>query len=391
MIGGVGRHNFDLLHGLQRAGLEITAVTIPARKYEPLPGKVKVYREIGNYPDPAESTSSVPAVVRKTTTAFVRTAIQAAIVEGKPDLIHCQAQVASEAAEILGRIWRIPYVLTVHSNQLALLDQPGIPVGASEEVYAVKEVSSQIAGRSDITICVSRYVLEELRDVFGVPEHKLRLVHNGIDTRPFSAAVQREPAARIRRAARGRKVVLFVGRLIPDKGPQILIQAARKLILERGRRDLSFFIGGDGRLRRLLQARIARYKLMDDVFLLGRLSHHEVIDSYFGADLVAMPSLHESFPLTALEALAAGRPLVASRVGGIPEIIEDGNTGFLVDRKTPEAWGDAIESIVDDPERMVRCGQHGKALVLDRFSSETMVNATVNVYEEALSLKAAGK
>ena len=77
--------------------------------------------------------------------------------------------------------------------------------------------------------------------------------------------------------------------------------------------------------------------------------------------------------------------------GGLPEIIEDGNTGFLVDEKTPEAWGDVIESLVDDPETMARCGQNGRALVLDRFSSETMVEATVNVYEEALSLKAAGK
>jgi glycosyltransferase involved in cell wall biosynthesis len=391
VIGGVGRHNFELLHGLQRAGIEVTAVTIPARKYEPLPGKVKVYREIGTNPDPAESKSSLPTGVRKTTASFVRTAIQAAIVEGKPDLIHCQAQVASEAAEILGRMWRIPYVLTVHSNQLALVDQHAPPVEASEEAHAVKEISSQIAGRSDITICVSRYVLEELRDVFGVPDQKLRLVHNGIDTRPFTAAVQRESAAKIRRAARGRKVVLFVGRLVPDKGPQILIQAARKLIRERGRRDLSFFIGGDGRLRRLLQARIVRHKLKDDVFLLGKLSHHEVIDSLFGADLVVMPSLHESFPLAALEALAAGRPLIASRVGGLPEIIEDGDTGFLVEKKSPEAWGDAIESIVDDPERMVRCGQNGKALVLDRFSSETMVNATVDVYEEALSLQATGE
>jgi len=253
-------------------------------------------------------------------------------------------------------------------------------------VSAAKEVSSQIAGRSDITICVSRFVLNELRDVFGVPERKLRLVHNGIDTRPFVAAVQREPVAKIRRAARGRKVVLFVGRLIPDKGPQILIQAARKLILERGRRDLSFFIGGDGRLHRLLQARVRRYELTDDIFLLGKLSHREAIGTYFGADLVVMPSLHESFPLTALEALAAGRPLLASRVGGLPEMIEEGDTGFLIDKKTPEAWANAIESIVDDPERMIRCGQNGKALVLNRFSSEAMVNATVDVYEEALSL-----
>jgi glycosyltransferase involved in cell wall biosynthesis len=391
VIGGIGRHNFELLHGLQRVGVEVTAATIPARRYEQLPGKVKVYREIGTNPDQEESGGSVPAIIRKSTAAFVRTALQVAMVEGKPDLVHCQAQVASEAAEILGRIWRVPYVLTVHSNQLALLDSYAPAAEASEEARLVKEVSSQIAGRSDLTICVSRYVLGELRDDFGVPERKLRLVQNGIDTRPFTASVHREPAAKIRRAARGRKVVLFVGRLVPDKGPQILLRAARKLLLERGRRDLSFFIGGDGRLHRLLRARIDRYKLTDDIFLLGRLSHHEVIDSYFGADLVVMPSLHESFPLTALEALAAGRPFVASRVGGLPEIIEDGNTGFLVDEKTPEAWGDVIESLVDDPETMARCGQNGRALVLDRFSSETMVDETVNVYEEALSLKAAGK
>ena len=83
--------------------------------------------------------------------------------------------------------------------------------------------------------------------------------------------------------------------------------------------------------------------------------------------------------------------MIASRVGGLPELIENGGTGFLVDDKTPEAWGDAIESVVDDPERMVRCGRNGKALVLERFSLEAMVDATVNVYEEAISLKAAGK
>lgn len=388
-IGGDGRYNFELLHGLQRAGVGASAVTIPARKYEKLPGRVKVYREIRDHPDPVESNSIVPALIRSATPAFVRTAIQAAAVEGKPDLIHCSGQVASEAAEILGRIWRIPYVLTVHSNQLAGLNQTALRVNAAErDVYATKEVSSRIAGRSDIAICVSRFVLEELRDVFGVPERKLRLVHNGIDTKPFIAAVQRESAAKIRRAARGRKVVLFVGRLIPDKGPQTIIQAARKLILERGRRDLSFFIGGGGRLRRLLQARIRRHKLTDDVFLLGELSHHEAIESYFGADLVVMPSLHEGFPLTALEALAAGRPLLASRVGGLPEIIDEGDTGFLIDEKTPEAWANAIESIVDDPERMVRCGQNGRALVLDKFSSEAMVDATANVYEQAMGLKA---
>jgi glycosyltransferase involved in cell wall biosynthesis len=386
VIGGVGRHNFELLHGLQRAGVEVTAVTIPAQKYEQLPGRVKVYREIRINPDPVVSNSIVPAFISSATTSFVRTALQAAIVEGKPDLVHCQGPVASEAAEILSRLWRVPYVCTVHTNRLALPNQQALGVEASDEVSAAKEVSSQIAGRSDITICVSRFVLNELRDVFGVPERKLRLVHNGIDTRPFVAAVQREPVAKIRRAARGRKVVLFVGRLIPDKGPQILIQAARKLILERGRRDLSFFIGGDGRLHRLLQARVRRYELTDDIFLLGKLSHREAIGTYFGADLVVMPSLHESFPLTALEALAAGRPLLASRVGGLPEMIEEGDTGFLIEKKTPEAWANAIESIVDDPERMIRCGQNGKALVLNRFSSEAMVNATVDVYEEALSL-----
>jgi hypothetical protein len=145
-LNGVARHNFELLHGLQRAGTEVTAVTIPARKFEPLPGGVKVYREVRIAPDPEDSKSSLPAVVRKTTAAFVRTAIQAAIVEGKPDLIHCQAQVASEAAEILGRIWQIPYVLTVHLNQLALVDEQVPWVETSDEVHAAKVVSSQIAG-----------------------------------------------------------------------------------------------------------------------------------------------------------------------------------------------------------------------------------------------------
>src|SRR5919107_620702 len=130
------------------------------------------------------------------------------MVEGKPDLVHCQAQVASEAAEILGRIWRVPYVLTVHSNQLALLDRYAPAAEASEEARLVKEVSSQIAGRSDLTICVSRYVLEELRHALAGRKQNPGLVQTGTNPRPLPPPGRRAPAAKIRRAARGRKVVL---------------------------------------------------------------------------------------------------------------------------------------------------------------------------------------
>ena len=74
-IGGVGRHSFELLHGLQRVGVEATAATVPARKYEQLPGKVKVYREIGTNSDQEESGGSVPAIIRKSTAAFVSTVL----------------------------------------------------------------------------------------------------------------------------------------------------------------------------------------------------------------------------------------------------------------------------------------------------------------------------
>ena len=75
VITGVGRHNFELLHGLQRVGVEVTAATIPARRYDQLPGKVKVYREIGTNSDQEESGGSVPAIIRKSTAAFVSTVL----------------------------------------------------------------------------------------------------------------------------------------------------------------------------------------------------------------------------------------------------------------------------------------------------------------------------
>jgi glycosyltransferase involved in cell wall biosynthesis len=200
-------------------------------------------------------------------------------------------------------------------------------------------------------------------DVLGVAEHRSRVVYGGVDPDRFHPSSER------------RRGVLFVGRMTPHKGLDRLLQA-----LPAG---VSLTIAGtEGHDRHEPERsypRLLRALANDDVTFAGAASEEDLPNLYRRAEVFVLPSVHrtvygkpvaisELLGLALLEAMASGTPVIASRIGGVPEVVRDGETGYLVSPGNAEELRERIGELVGDPARARRMGKAGRALVLERFT-----------------------
>lgn len=213
----------------------------------------------------------------------------------------------------------------------------------------------------------------------GVREEKLRVVYNGLDcsSRPAvdSAEVRRELGI-----SEGARVVGSVGRLTATKNYPLFIKAARHVLDSEP--DVFFLIVGDGPERSALEG-MARGFGMENRFIITGWS--EDVDRYLGImDIFALTSLREGFGLVILEAMKYSLPVAATRVGGVPEVVEDGVTGFLVSSDDDAGLADKIMTLLADAPLCRRFGKNGRKRLEDKFGIEKMAASTRNVYIEAV-------
>jgi len=223
-------------------------------------------------------------------------------------------------------------------------------------------------------LAVSTHVRDRLA-ALGLPEAKLRVVRNGVDPARFERSAARDLRRELAGSA-GRPIVLTAARLAPQKGLEFLLGAAAMLP------ETVFVIAGDGPDRTTLTAQAEAAGLTDRVRFLG--SRRDIPDLLAACDVFVLPSLIEGLPLSVLEAMAAARPVVATRVPGTDEAVVDGETGMLVPPRDPEALAHAIGSVLSNPRRAARFGSAGRARVIAEFSTQRMVAAVVQQYEELL-------
>jgi len=265
------------------------------------------------------------------------------------DLIHGQWLISG----LLGRWTRFshgrPVVATIRGSDLALLS--GLPQGLAGWLLAgfqgLTAVSEEIQGR-----------LREMAPNMGERPDYVSLTPNGINTDLFAP----QPPA-ICRAELGlegdRPCLLWAGRLAPEKGLDHLIQAMPAILSQTPRTKL--ILMGDGPIRGELTGQVRRLGLEESVELRPAIPRPRLNLWYGAADLVVLPSLREGRPNTVLEALACGRPVLASRVGGVGELIEDGVQGRLVPAGQPEALAQAAVEMLGQPQRLAQMGQSGPA------------------------------
>jgi glycosyltransferase involved in cell wall biosynthesis len=212
-------------------------------------------------------------------------------------------------------------------------------------------------------------------------EEKLILIYQGLELGQFGQTVT--DAAKLKenlRISNGENVVGFVGRLEQIKGPQYFTQAA-KIVLEK-RKNTKFILTGEGSLRRFLETQVAAWGLKDKIVFIGW--RDDIAEIMSVLDLLVLPSLNEAVGIVLIEAQAQGLPVVATKVGGVPEVVKDNVTGILVSPKDSAGLAQAILAILDNPDKKKAMSEAAKAWVKDRFKAEKMCREVSHLYTEML-------
>ncbi|MBN1936534.1 MAG: glycosyltransferase [Anaerolineae bacterium] len=285
----------------------------------------------------------------------------------RPLVIHNWLYHASLMGRVFGRLARVPVILTaLHSVHL------GSPW---------RECLHRWTGHlDDRTILICNFLRQR---EFG-PSSRYVTIYNGIPTLHFPPVdtARIELRAELHIPAES-LIALTTGRLHPDKGHADLISVIARLIARRP--DLHFVWAGDGEQRQWLEQQLTRQQLTSHVHLLG--SRADVPYLLAASDLFVMPSHWEGASLAILEAMSAGLPVIATAVGGTPELIGDGETGLLVPPHEPEAMVQAILALLEQPEKAAQLARNGRQRVAEHFTIARMFEQTETLYTRLLQAK----
>lgn len=352
--GGMNVYVRELVSSLSQTGVECTTFTRADREGLPAevmiePGHRVVHIEAGPHHLPKEALPEV-------SDEFCHGIIEWIKANETPDVIHGNYWLSGVVGHHLKHELGVPFVSTFHT--LARVKAEG---GDPEPLWRDR-AEAEIIQCSD-GICVSCAEEEEqFRRLYGDPAGRIEIISPGVE-RAFFAPGAREAARHAIGFDVDRPLVLFVGRIQPLKGPDVAIRALAAL--ERDDVQLVLVGGSSGRNGDVQAAEahalVDELGLHDQVHFIEPQPHHILSSWYRAADVVLVPSRSESFGLVALEAAACGIPVVASAVGGLLSLVDDGETGFLIAGRRPTDFATAIAAILDDAELAASMGAAAEA------------------------------
>lgn len=287
------------------------------------------------------------------------------------DVIHAHTVVPDGwAAAAVGTVLGIPVVATAHGA-----DVRELPARSPAD----RRVVRQALERVDQVVTVSA-AIRDLAQAVGTPLRPIRVVPNGADATRFAPRDHAEARARLGLGS-DRPLVLYVGQMKPVKGTDVLTEAMG-LLGARTDGGPDLVLVGVGPMRPWMEERFREFGVVDRVRFTGRIPHDDIPWWFSAADLVVLPSRSEGLPTAACEAAASGRPLVATAVGGTPEIVADGETGLLVPSEDPAALAAAIGALMDDPTRRAALGAAARMRAEERFTWQANARAMDAIYRE---------
>jgi len=295
----------------------------------------------------------------------------------KPAIVQSHGARPNVYAKLAGRLARVPVILaTVHNS---LFDYEVNPYRRWCYILA-EQLTTRFVDR---VLAVSSAIESDLVLRYGIPADTVITIHNGIDAEAF--APRRSPAA-VRRELGldgDERLIGVAARMTPQKGHYDLLHALPRLSQRFPR--LRCLLIGDGPLKSSLEVEAARLGVGPYCLFTG--ARADVADLLSVLEVVALPSLSEGLPFVLLEAMALRKPVVATRVGGNPEVVEDGKTGLLVPPRDPGALAGALASLLDRPTEAAGMGERGGIRVRESFTLDRMIRALENTYTMLLQRK----
>lgn len=299
-----------------------------------------------------------PVALRKTVKR-----LRGVISDFSPDVIHSHLWFADFVVALANKE-RLPHIVHFHDT-CKWKTSPRFGFRLRRTLY-----SGLLRRRCARFVSPSNYVAEWHARVLKIPAKRIAVIPNGVDTAEFVPGD----------LSRGRECIHIgsVGRFVPMKGHVTLLRAIPKV---KASTCLRVFLYGDGPLRATYESVLDELKLADIVFLPGAIT--DVRQAYRQLDIYVQPSSRdEALPIAVLEAMATGLPIIGTRVAGIPEQVEDGVNGFLVEPDCPDALALAIKTLIDSPDVRRRFGQASRDKVMAQFSLDVMCSRIAALYHE---------
>jgi glycogen synthase len=358
-IGGMQNHTAELTRTLDRRGVVQTVLTTR-------PPTAPYFQRLGDH----ARVIRLGLPIRRFRQLYApQAAIIAPILAARSDVVHVHL---GEDLAVLpigaaaARLHRLPLVLTIHTSLRHTLAVSDLRSALLKTIGGLIERWGEHSAEA-VSVITSRLHRLLLSD--GVDENRVHLIPPGVDPSLFEGPFE-DPFAGIRRPR-----VLFVGRLAPQKGVSTLVEAAG-LLEDPGARIL---LVGDGPERPKLERDAERLGVDDRLHFVGFFAHERLPAAMAHADLLVLPSLYEELGTVLLEAMQAALPIVASKTGGIPDVIENGVNGMLVPPGDPEALARAIDCLLADRKLACRLSEGAQERAKD-YDWEVLAERVLRVY-----------
>jgi glycogen synthase len=375
VVGGMGKHVMDLAPALAAEGVEVHVLTPLLRggaAHETTAAGVHVHRV---EPPHLEDYGFVTFALQ-TNTAMEQAGSELWAATGGFDLIHAHDWLDASAGVALKHAWRRPLVATIHATERGRGQGFVGNNGHSDQINQMEWWLTYEAWRA---IACSRFMATQIHEYFGTPLDKIDVVPNGIYVHPNPfGSLEEQRAFRRRFVEDDQPLAFYVGRIVYEKGLHVLLDAWQQVhdTIPRAR----LLIAGAGAYLAALKQRAWDLGIADDVIFAGFISDDERDKLYHVADVATFPSLYEPFGIVALEAMAAGCPVVVAATGGLAEVVRPHETGLTVQPNNPSslAWG--ILHTLEHPDWARARAQNAFLVARDSYNWRSIAAATADVY-----------
>ncbi|HEX8139751.1 MAG TPA: glycosyltransferase family 4 protein [Pyrinomonadaceae bacterium] len=396
LSGGVGTHVMEMSRGLGRAGHQVTVLTFTPGQAKTLSEsnvQVHMISQSGAETEGTEGRSMVQSILdfNRDVVSYGRSLI--ADLGRRPDLINYHNWMTWPAARELGQMFGIPTLGTIH-----FLSEPTERWWGQTPDPEIVRQEDELFRKAERFIIVSQSMSDIVQAAHGVADERISVVYNGLDVEPFmNPLLKAEEVERLRRtvAADDEKIVLFAGRLSPQKGIDALLSSAAQVLAEYP--NVVYLVVGEPDTREMVPVIDGLFQqfpaLQDKVKMLGKMARPQLATLFQVANIVVIPSLYDTCPYMTVEAMAAGVPVVATRVGGLAEMVVDGETGLLVTvhpaegrhRVDVDELASAQLRLLRDAGLARRMSSAGRRRVMSHYTLDKMVEETVRVYRRVVA------